>query len=47
MAANDNRSRARELAKAYTLRGDVSGWFERLYAEAGNDTSQIPWADLS
>lgn len=41
-----SRARARELAKSFLERGDVKGWFEALYVEAGGDTARIPWADL-
>lgn len=40
------RHRAREIARDYIERGDPMGWFEPLYATAGGDASQVPWADL-
>lgn len=40
------RARARELAAEFTERGDMLGWFEAFYKEAGGDNEQIPWADL-
>jgi SAM-dependent methyltransferase len=42
----DKRARVRELAAEFTRRGDPLGWFEALYAEAGGDSSAIPWADM-
>lgn len=42
MTAHD---RALELALAAQARGDDTGWLERLYAEAGQDTARVPWAD--
>jgi Methyltransferase domain len=27
--------------------GDVTGWFEPVYAGAGDDASAVPWADLA
>lgn len=40
------RERVREIASEHYRRGDVTGWFEALYAEAEGDVSVIPWADL-
>jgi SAM-dependent methyltransferase len=40
------RARARELAEQYTDQGDMLGWFDAFYKEAGGDSSQIPWGDL-
>ena len=37
---------ARDLASQYIAAGDPLGWFEALYAQAHNDASPIPWADL-
>jgi len=42
-----HRATARELAQAYCADGDALGWFEALYAQAGDDVSIIPWADLT
>ena len=39
---SDRRQRARELARSE----DPLRWFETFYCEAGDDLSQIPWADL-
>jgi len=35
--------RARQLAAASVADGDVTGWFERLYAEGEAGTSVVPW----
>ena len=45
--AQENRAGARDLASRYVAQGNPLGWFEVLYAEAGDDASSIPWADLS
>jgi len=45
MTAPD-RSAARRLAQESLDRGDATGWFDALYAQANNDPRQIPWADL-
>lgn len=42
-----NRVTARELAHKYLSAGDGLSWFEVLYAQAGDDASIIPWADLT
>lgn len=41
-----NRARARELAAEFNRKGDATGWFERLYQEAEEGKSEVPWADL-
>jgi SAM-dependent methyltransferase len=41
-----HRAIARQLAHEHLQAGDPFGWFEALYARAGEDTSLIPWADL-
>lgn len=41
-----HRATAREIAYRYLDAGNPLGWFEALYAQAGDDTSIIPWADL-
>jgi SAM-dependent methyltransferase len=43
----DPRARARELARESVTRGDVAGWFERLYAESERDGVPISWVDLA
>jgi SAM-dependent methyltransferase len=35
--------RARQLAAAFVADGDVTGWFERLYAEGEAGTAVVPW----
>jgi 2-polyprenyl-3-methyl-5-hydroxy-6-metoxy-1,4-benzoquinol methylase len=40
-----SRERARELARRALARGDATGWFEELYAEARSE-ADISWADL-
>ncbi|MDZ4170493.1 MAG: class I SAM-dependent methyltransferase [Coriobacteriia bacterium] len=42
----ENRAVARELASRHVADGDPLGWFEILYASAGDDSSIIPWVDL-
>jgi len=39
------RARVRRLSAESIAAGDPVGWFERLYAEAGGDAEQVPWAD--
>jgi len=39
------RAGARALAAAALQRGDPTGWFEELYAGAG-EAGDVPWADL-
>ncbi len=41
---NEARRKANELAQQYRDRGDYTGWFEALYANA--DASIIPWAEM-
>lgn len=43
---SDPRAHARELARESIDRGDVSGWFERLYEESERDGFRISWVDL-
>lgn len=40
------RLAAREQARERFASGDALGWFEVLYAAAGDDAAVIPWADL-
>jgi SAM-dependent methyltransferase len=42
-----DRTRARSLASESIARGDATGWFERLYAEARTGEAVVPWADLA
>jgi SAM-dependent methyltransferase len=41
-----HRATAREIAQRHLDSGDPLGWFESLYAQASQDASIIPWADL-
>lgn len=40
------RENATKLAREFIERGDPTGWFDALYAEAKGDNEHIPWADL-
>lgn len=42
-----SRQRAQQLASEFQNRLDAMGWFEVLYAEAGNNYGDVPWADLA
>lgn len=42
----DIRERTRQLAAEFAEKGDVTGWFDALYAEAEGNNEKIPWADL-
>jgi SAM-dependent methyltransferase len=41
-----DRTIAQNLAAEHLAQGDPTGWFEPLYAAAGGDAQNIPWADL-
>lgn len=43
----EQRAIAREIAYKHLKAGDPLSWFEDLYSRAGDDTSIIPWADLT
>jgi SAM-dependent methyltransferase len=43
----DPRAHARELARESIARGDVTGWFDRLYRESQRDGFAISWVDLA
>lgn len=43
---DQGRTRAGQLAHEFAQRGDATGWFEALYAEAHFDSHAIPWADI-
>ncbi len=45
-SSSSNRKRVQELAQAFIEQGKPSEWFDVLYAEADQDASRIPWADL-
>ena len=40
------REKAKNLAAEFIEKGDATGWFDQLYAEAAGDNEKIPWADL-
>lgn len=40
-----DRTRARELAREYSQKGDSLGWFDALYREAEQGKSVVPWDD--
>lgn len=42
----DLRQKVKQLATEFTQNADPSGWFEVLYADAGRDAQQVPWARL-
>lgn len=44
--SDDHRATAREMAAVYIGRGDPLGWFEKLYAEADEAASIIPWVEF-
>jgi SAM-dependent methyltransferase len=46
MNREQRRFLARELAHEHLAKGDATGWFEDLYARAGDNPAIIPWADL-
>ncbi len=41
------RHHVQQLAAKFINCGDATGWFEALYAEAGNNYTHVPWADLA
>jgi len=43
----DPRARARQLARESIDQGDVTNWFEQLYAESERDGFPISWVDLA
>ncbi len=42
---DSSRKRTREIADRHLAEGDALGWFEEVYATAGEEFSAIPWAD--
>ena len=40
------RAKARQLAQEFAQRGDATGWFEILYAQAQGNQQAIHWADM-
>ncbi len=43
---DDRRELPRKLAHEHLARGDATGWFEALYAEADGKEQVVPWADM-
>lgn len=43
---HDARERTKQIQEEFAEKGDATGWFEALYAEAQGDNEKIPWADL-
>jgi 2-polyprenyl-3-methyl-5-hydroxy-6-metoxy-1,4-benzoquinol methylase len=41
----ESRARVRELSTESYQKGDYTGWFEKLYAEADGNADAIPWAE--
>ena len=42
----DSRAHARQIARQAIEHGDITGWFEQLYAESERDGFRISWVDL-
>jgi len=42
----DAREHTKEIAAEFLEKGDATGWFDALYAEAAGNHEHIPWADL-
>ena len=40
-----SKEAVRRIIQEHYDRGDPVGWFEALYAWAGDDTTKVPWAD--
>jgi len=40
------REHTKDLAAEFLEKGDATGWFDALYAEAEGNNEHIPWADL-
>ena len=43
--SSEHRDAVRQIIRDHYDRGDTSGWFEALYAWAGDDAAKVPWAD--
>lgn len=41
------RQKARKLATESLQKSEPSAWFDRLYAQANQDATQVPWAKLT
>lgn len=46
MTIEEARERTKQLQAEFAAKGDITGWFDALYREAGGDIERIPWADL-
>jgi len=46
MTTPHDKAVARRLAADSMSRGDVTGWFETLYAAAARGIAEVPWADF-
>ena len=44
---SEARRKAGDLARESLAAGDPTGWFEKLYTQAGGDAGHISWADLA
>ena len=44
---SEARRKAGDLARESLAAGDPTGWFEKLYVQAGGDAGHISWADLA
>ncbi|MFM6139612.1 MAG: class I SAM-dependent methyltransferase [Sphaerospermopsis kisseleviana] len=42
----ENRAYVQNLAQEYIQAGKPTEWFEKLYSQANNDDTVIPWADM-
>jgi hypothetical protein len=41
------RQKARKLATESLQKSEPSAWFDRLYTQANQDATQVPWAKLT
>ena len=46
MNIEEVRTRTKQIQAEFAEKGDATGWFDALYAEADGDNEKIPWADL-
>jgi SAM-dependent methyltransferase len=44
---SDSQEEIERLIEESLKRGDVVGWFEELYAQAGEDLRRVPWVHMS
>jgi len=45
MSIDDVRAKVKSLAREANAKGDATGWFETVYADACGEIASIPWAD--